>query len=154
MGDILDLAERSWRGNIAPRELWRPTGKQEEIAPGVLFLHTWTNVTVIRTTAGLVLVDTGSYASHARTFAAVRAVDRRPVHAAVYTHGHVDHACGLPPSSRRRASRAGPRPSSSATATSPRASTATVAPPRGTASSTRGNSPPPPRGPPPTTTPT
>src|SRR5215471_21585000 len=58
-------------------------------------LHTWANVTVIRTTAGLVLVDTGSYASRARTFAAVRAVDRRPVHAAVYTHGHVDHACGL-----------------------------------------------------------
>src|SRR5262247_1002337 len=97
MGDILDLAERSWRGDIAPRELWRPTGKQEEIAPGVLFLHTWANVTVIRTTAGLVLVDTGSYASRARTFAAVRAVDRRPVHAAVYTHGHVDHACGLSP---------------------------------------------------------
>src|SRR5215813_7137833 len=97
MGDILDLAERSWRGDIAPRELWRPTGKQEEIAPGVLFLHTWANVTVIRTTAGLVLVDTGSYASRARTFTAVRAVDRRPVHAAVYTHGHVDHACGLPP---------------------------------------------------------
>ena len=96
MGDILDLAERSWRGDIAPRELWRPTGKQEEIAPGVLFLHTWANVTVIRTTVGLVLVDTGSYASRARTFAAVRAVDRRPVHAAVYTHGHVDHACGLP----------------------------------------------------------
>jgi alkyl sulfatase BDS1-like metallo-beta-lactamase superfamily hydrolase len=97
MGDILDLAERFWRGEIAPRELWRPTGKQEEIAPGVLFLHTWANVTVIRTTAGLVLVDTGSYASRARTFAAVRAVDRRPVHAAVYTHGHVDHVCGLPP---------------------------------------------------------
>src|SRR5215813_7861931 len=97
MGDILDLAERSWRGDIAPRELWRPTGKQEEIAPGVLFLHTWANVTVIRTTVGLVLVDTGSYASRARTFTAVRAVDRRPVHAAVYTHGHVDHACGLPP---------------------------------------------------------
>src|SRR5262250_357522 len=97
MGDIVDLAERSWRGDIAPRELWRPTGKQEEIVPGVLFLHTWANVTVIRTTAGLVLVDTGSYASRARTFAAVRAVDRQPVHAAVYTHGHVDHACGLPP---------------------------------------------------------
>ena len=97
MGDILELAERSWHGDIAPRELWRPTGKQEEIAPGVLFLHTWANVTVIRSTVGLVLVDTGSYASRARTFAAVRAVDRRPVHAAVYTHGHVDHACGLPP---------------------------------------------------------
>jgi len=97
MGDILDLAERSWRGEISPRELWRPTGKREEIAPGVLFLHTGVNVTVIRTTAGLVLVDTGSYASRARTFAAVRAMDTRRVHAAVYTHGHVDHACGLPP---------------------------------------------------------
>jgi len=32
MGDVLDLAERAWRGEISPRELWRPTGRQKEIA--------------------------------------------------------------------------------------------------------------------------
>jgi glyoxylase-like metal-dependent hydrolase (beta-lactamase superfamily II) len=97
MGDILDLAERFWQGQIPPRDLWRPTHKSEELAPGVVFFHTWANVTAIRTDAGLVLVDTGNYAARAKTFAAVRAVDGGPLYAAVYTHGHVDHACGLPP---------------------------------------------------------
>ena len=97
MGEILDLAERFWRGEIPPRDMWRPTGKSEEMAPGVFFFHSWANVTAIRTEAGLVLVDTGTYTARAQTFATVRAVDPSPLHAAVYTHGHVDHACGLPP---------------------------------------------------------
>ena len=108
MGDILDLSERYWRGEIPPREMWRPTGKSEEIAAGVHFFHAWANVTTIRTEAGLVLVDTGTYAARAKTFAAVRAVEPGPLHAAVYTHGHVDHACGLPPfldEARSRAAR-------------------------------------------------
>jgi len=97
MGDILELAERFWQGQIPPRDLWRPTHKSEELAPGVVFFHTWANVTAIRTEAGLVLVDTGNYAARAKTFAAVRSLEGSPLHAAVYTHGHVDHACGLPP---------------------------------------------------------
>jgi len=97
MGEVLDLAERFWRGEIPRRDLWRPTGKHEELAPGLVFFHTWANVTALRTEAGLVLVDTGNFATRDRTFAAVRAVDSAPLAAAVYTHGHVDHACGLPP---------------------------------------------------------
>jgi hypothetical protein len=70
MGGILDLAESFWQGQIPPRDMWRPTGKSEELAPGVVFFHTWANVTAIRTEAGLVLVDTGNYTARARTFAA------------------------------------------------------------------------------------
>jgi glyoxylase-like metal-dependent hydrolase (beta-lactamase superfamily II) len=97
MGAVLDLAERFWRGEIPRRDLWRPSGKHEELAPGLVFFHTWANITALRTEAGLVLVDTGNFATRDRTFAAVRAVDSAPLAAAVYTHGHVDHACGLPP---------------------------------------------------------
>jgi len=97
MGAVLDLAERFWRGEIPRRDLWRPSGKHEELAPGLVFFHTWANVTALRTEAGLVLVDTGNFATRDRTFAAVRAVDSAPLAVAVYTHGHVDHACGLPP---------------------------------------------------------
>jgi len=43
-----------------------------------------------------VLIDTGSFhpAQHDRSFAAVRRFAKDPVHTAIYTHGHVDHAYG------------------------------------------------------------
>src|SRR6266540_6826958 len=53
MGEVLDLAERFWRGEIPRLDLWRPTGAREELASGTFFFHTWANVTLIRTEAGL-----------------------------------------------------------------------------------------------------
>jgi alkyl sulfatase BDS1-like metallo-beta-lactamase superfamily hydrolase len=71
----------------------------EEVAPGVAFYKAFVNVTAVRTAEGLVLVDTGSFhpAQNERSFAAVRRFAKDPVHTAIYTHGHVDHAYGLPP---------------------------------------------------------
>src|SRR6266850_4126303 len=97
MGAVLDLSERFWRGEVRGPELVRASGAVEEIAPDVLFVHAFANVTALRTADGLVLVDTGNYRARDKTFAAVRAWDARPLATAVYTHGHVDHACGLPP---------------------------------------------------------
>lgn len=110
MGAIRDLAERFWLGEVAPRDLWKPTGQSEEIAPGLVFLHAFANVSVLRTQAGLVLVDTSNYQARAKTFAAVRIIDPAPLHAAVYTHGHADHACGLPPFLDEARDKGRPRP--------------------------------------------
>jgi alkyl sulfatase BDS1-like metallo-beta-lactamase superfamily hydrolase len=96
-GAIRELAESAWTGQVPAGQLWKPTGRAEEIAPGVVFLHTFANMTVVRTRAGLVLIDTSNYAARDRTFALVRSVDTAPVYAAIYTHGHADHALGLPP---------------------------------------------------------
>jgi alkyl sulfatase BDS1-like metallo-beta-lactamase superfamily hydrolase len=57
-----------------------------------------------------VLIDTSSQAARARTFAAVRAIDPAPVRAAIYTHGHADHAFGLPPFLAEAAEKGWPRP--------------------------------------------
>ena len=110
MGVIRERAEQCWSGGVEPREFWKPTGATEEIAPGVFFLHAFANVTVVRTGAGLVLVDTANYAARDRTFASVRAIDRGPLHAAIYTHGHADHAFGLPPFLTEAAAQGRPRP--------------------------------------------
>ena len=87
MGAILDLAERFWQGAVAPGDIIRPTRQHEELAPGVFFLHVWANVTVLRTEAGIVLVDTGNFAARERTFGAVRAIDPGPLLAAVPSRG-------------------------------------------------------------------
>jgi alkyl sulfatase BDS1-like metallo-beta-lactamase superfamily hydrolase len=110
MGEILELAEGFWSGRVPPTEFWKPTGKTEEIAPDVVFLHAFANVTVIRTGAGLVLIDTSNYAARERTFAAVRAIDPGPVFAAIYTHGHADHALGMPPFLAEARDKGWPRP--------------------------------------------
>jgi glyoxylase-like metal-dependent hydrolase (beta-lactamase superfamily II) len=110
VGAIRALAERFWSGEVDPRELWKPTGQAEEIAPGLAFLHAFANVSVLRTAAGLVLIDTSNYQARAKTFAAVRAIDPAPVHAAIYTHGHADHACGMPPFLEEARERGRPRP--------------------------------------------
>jgi len=95
MGEILDLAERAWQGSYDKH--WHPSGAREEIAPDLFFLNTFANVSIARTTAGLVLVDTGSHFGRAQTFDRVRQCDRGRIYASIYTHGHVDHAFGLPP---------------------------------------------------------
>jgi alkyl sulfatase BDS1-like metallo-beta-lactamase superfamily hydrolase len=110
MGAIRERAERCWTGGVEPSEFWKATGATEEIAPGVFFVHAFANVTVVRTGAGLVLVDTGNYVARERTFAAVRAIDPGPIHSAIYTHGHADHAFGLPPFLAEAAANGWPRP--------------------------------------------
>jgi alkyl sulfatase BDS1-like metallo-beta-lactamase superfamily hydrolase len=110
VGAVLDLAERFWRGEMRGAELVRATGASEEIAPDVLFIHAFANVSAIRAGDGLVLIDTGNFRARDKTFAAVRAWDARPLAAAVYTHGHVDHACGLPPFLAEAAAHGRPRP--------------------------------------------
>jgi alkyl sulfatase BDS1-like metallo-beta-lactamase superfamily hydrolase len=84
----------------------------EEVAAGVAVYKAFVNVTAVRTPEGLVLVDTGSFhpAQHQRSFAAVRRYAKDPVHTAIYTHGHVDHAYGLPPFLREAESQRWPRP--------------------------------------------
>ena len=76
-----------------------PLDRIEEVASGVGFYKAFVNVIAVKTSDGLVLVDTGSYhpAQNARSFAGVRRFAAERVHTAVYTHGHIDHAYGLPP---------------------------------------------------------
>jgi alkyl sulfatase BDS1-like metallo-beta-lactamase superfamily hydrolase len=99
MGAILDLAERSWQGEFVGGGvgLLRPTFETEEVAPDLVFLQGFANVSAVRSDDGLLLVDTGNYLSARQSFDGIRRIDPARVHTAVYTHGHVDHAFGLPP---------------------------------------------------------
>jgi alkyl sulfatase BDS1-like metallo-beta-lactamase superfamily hydrolase len=99
MGDVIDLAERAWRGELSGTQVHPATALLglEEIAPGLAFMSAFSNVGVVDTDDGLVFLDTSSRFHAKELFAAVRGWSPRRVHTAVYTHGHVDHVFGLGP---------------------------------------------------------
>jgi alkyl sulfatase BDS1-like metallo-beta-lactamase superfamily hydrolase len=103
VSELLKRTDRLWSGQASTSEAeFHPfAGPRvlEELAPGVAFFKAFVNLTAVKTDEGLVLVDTGSYhpASQKLSHGAVRGWNRERLHTAIYTHGHVDHAYGLPP---------------------------------------------------------
>jgi alkyl sulfatase BDS1-like metallo-beta-lactamase superfamily hydrolase len=74
---------------MAPRFLAEP------VAAGTYFVSSFANISAFDTDDGLVLVDTGSFMLAEPTRARLRGVTKRPVHTAIWTHGHVDHCFGV-----------------------------------------------------------
>src|ERR1700721_1622515 len=98
MGIIRDQSEKIFTGAITTRQFHPllPTGEYEEIADGVMFYRWFANVTAAKTREGLVLIDTGGYFNQDATVKLIRQFSPERVNTAIYTHGHVDHACGMP----------------------------------------------------------
>jgi alkyl sulfatase BDS1-like metallo-beta-lactamase superfamily hydrolase len=94
------LFERLWNGT-ASMEDWTlavSDGSVTAINENIVTVHTTYfcgSVTVIRTSAGLVFIDTAKPDTAAQTLAAIRRWDDSPVHTVIYTHGHIDHTSGI-----------------------------------------------------------
>lgn len=73
----------------------RVWGEPGEVAPGVFMHPAFVNTYAVRTDSGLLIVDPGFTHASGTLREAVRAWSDAPLRAAVYTHGHVDHAFGL-----------------------------------------------------------
>ena len=97
MGRIRDLSEGLWSGALDPAKNhpFAPLMDVEPVAAGTTFVSSFANATAFETDEGLVLVDTGSFLLARQVHLAVRAVTKKPLHTAVYTHGHVDHCFGV-----------------------------------------------------------
>jgi len=96
--DVLELAERLWRGEVGPDD-YHPVshlGGMAEICDGVAFVPSFANVSAFATADGLVLVDTGSSLVAASVHSELRRWTEERLHAAVYSHGHIDHVFGVP----------------------------------------------------------
>ncbi len=95
-----DLFERLWSG-AAEMEDWTAAvsqGAVTEVAEGIVTVHTTYfcgSVSAIRTTEGLVLIDTAKPDTARRTLEIIRAWDAGPIHTVIYTHGHIDHTSGI-----------------------------------------------------------
>ncbi|MER7546140.1 alkyl sulfatase dimerization domain-containing protein [Spirillospora sp. NPDC127506] len=97
---LMQYAERMWQGKAGMEGFINgeiPTGVAYEIADGVAVVPAFANVTVLRTDNGLVLFDTGAQNTAESNYQAIRKWCPDPVRYAVYSHGHIDHVCGLGP---------------------------------------------------------
>jgi alkyl sulfatase BDS1-like metallo-beta-lactamase superfamily hydrolase len=103
MPTLEQLSDDLWRGVHSTSEHdhhpFRVLDQIEEVADGVAFYKAFSNITTVNTDDGCVLIDTGSFNpnAHSKSFAKVRSWTKSPIDTAIYTHGHVDHAYGLPP---------------------------------------------------------
>ena len=96
--DVLDVADRLWRGeaSVEDHHPFAPRGGLVEVAAGCAFVPSFANVSAVATDEGLVLVDTGSQLFARQVVDELRRWSDRPVHTAVYSHGHIDHVFGVP----------------------------------------------------------
>jgi len=101
MSKVRELAERMWSGEAqveaiaSAQSLVKGFVGLEPVADGVAFVGSFANVTSVQTDDGLVLIDTGSPMMAPKVHDAVRAWSDKPLHTAVFTHGHVDHCFGV-----------------------------------------------------------
>jgi alkyl sulfatase BDS1-like metallo-beta-lactamase superfamily hydrolase len=95
---LLALADALWEGR-EPIEQHHPvgyTGALIPVADRTAFLPSFANVTAFETDEGLVLVDTGGMLIAPMVHEQIRAWSDKPLHTAIYSHGHVDHVFGVP----------------------------------------------------------
>jgi glyoxylase-like metal-dependent hydrolase (beta-lactamase superfamily II) len=71
------------------------TGGPVQVAERTWFQSQFSGVTAFETDEGLVIVDTGTRNFAPAIAAMLRQKTAAPVHTAIYTHGHIDHAYGL-----------------------------------------------------------
>ncbi len=70
-------------------------GEPHAVTADVFMVPAFVNTYAVRTPVGLLLVDPGLAERSVSVQQAVRAWTDAPLHTAVYTHGHADHAFGL-----------------------------------------------------------
>jgi alkyl sulfatase BDS1-like metallo-beta-lactamase superfamily hydrolase len=95
--DLLELANDLFTGAvpIASHHPMAPSGELVEIAPGVAFVESFANSSVVDTDDGLVVVDTSSQITARQVHDAIRAWSGSRLNTAVFTHGHIDHVFGV-----------------------------------------------------------
>ena len=98
MSSVLELADRLWTGeaDIAEHHPVGYFGELTEVPGGGAFLPGFANVSAFETSEGLVMFDTGSFATAQMVHEAFRGWSESCLHTVVFTHGHVDHVFGLP----------------------------------------------------------
>ena len=94
MPSFMDGLEAN-RGKSADDAGFYWSGGPVKVASRTWFISNLSGVTAFETEAGLVLVDSGTERLAPGLAAQLREKTQAPVHTAIFTHGHLDHAYGL-----------------------------------------------------------
>ncbi len=96
--DILERSAKLWSGEeeLGGKHAWSADNTLHETGEGIAFVHSFANASVLRTSEGLMMVDTGGYLLAEQVHRLVRSWSRLPLKVAVYSHGHIDHVFGVP----------------------------------------------------------
>lgn len=97
MGEILELAEALWRGevNTYQHHPFSPPHGLEKVAEDTWFYRGFSNSVFRETPQGLVIIDTGTFWDSQLRFDAIRAQTASPLDTAIFSHGHTDHVFGM-----------------------------------------------------------
>jgi alkyl sulfatase BDS1-like metallo-beta-lactamase superfamily hydrolase len=97
--DVLELADKLWRGEVDVTQIHPVGGYLEGLAEAtedVAFVPSFANVSAFATADGLVLVDTGSVFVADAVHQTLRQWTTLRLNTAIYSHGHIDHVFGVP----------------------------------------------------------
>jgi glyoxylase-like metal-dependent hydrolase (beta-lactamase superfamily II) len=92
-GGVSSSVSRPIAAKAPMRMYW--SGGPVVVASRAWFVSNFSGFTAFETEAGLVLVDSGTERLAPRLAAQLRKHTQAPVHTAIFTHGHLDHAYGL-----------------------------------------------------------
>ena len=97
MDDILELADRLWRGemDITTSHPLAMAGGLTEVADKTAYVASFARVSAFATEDGLVLVDTGHELAAKSIHEQVRAWNPDRLDTAIFSHGHIDHVFGV-----------------------------------------------------------
>jgi glyoxylase-like metal-dependent hydrolase (beta-lactamase superfamily II) len=112
MGKVREIAEKLWTGAETTAEVHPLVSffGIEELGDRLAFISSFANIGAIDSGDGLILIDTGTHFTAGINRDQLRGWSDRPVHTAVYTHGHVDHVMGMATFDREAAGAGAPRP--------------------------------------------
>ena len=119
--ELMELSEAIWRGEV-PAGSTGPVNELAKLTQNVWFFNGFSNMAVVDTTQGLVVIDPGAMfhtpsddgplmADCQRKYRAVRNITEKPLNTVIYTHGHLDHIYGVKQylSEEGQADRPGPK---------------------------------------------
>lgn len=97
INDLLDLSDRLWKGEEAASGFHPMMFRSsiEEVANSTAFIPAFANVTILSSSQDLLLIDSSGPWFSSILKDEVRSWSNHPVIATVFTHGHIDHVCGL-----------------------------------------------------------